>query len=492
MLCRRLVILAVALLPGLPALPTTAGAQSLPTVGNLDCNGYSRIQKPLRPQASCADFRSPDGGRGYDNGHYIGHDEPSIGFISTAPRSGHDIQWKIALPIERPLPATRSFENFVTFWFSMALCDPRSFPRGKCIPDSDRNDPNLAGSALLELQLYPPGFPPLISQISCDLRRWCAALNIDSFAVLNNGEPNPNCTEPVNFALIQRDGVPSGPPGPASATTATFTPNAKTLLMNPGDQLRITIKDTRSGLLTRIEDLSTGQKGFMVASAENGFQGLDPNTCAPRRFDFHPEFATAKFGNFVPWAALQANINFAMEIGHFTPGRRGDGDKDDSPCFPGPTVAGCISRNGDVDFDGSSYRADWPDGSTRHATSLAIRSVAGGGIGPLSASAGGSYSQPYAVVQFETEAAASEASCRPDGIGCTFPPAPARFYPYYSLQSSRSLDGHPIACALRFGNLRGPGYDDLGRQAQYGATNLAWFAGQNSSGPIPNPCPPRP
>lgn len=490
MSCRRLVILAAALFPGLLALAATAGAQSLPAVGDLDCNGYSRIQKPLRPQASCADFRSPDGGRGYDNGYYVGHDEPSIGFISTAPRSGHDIKWQITLPVERPLPATQSFENFVTFWFSMALCDPRSFPRGKCIPDSDRNDPNRAGSALLELQLYPPGFPPLIRQISCDLRHWCAALNIDSFEILDDGKPNRNCTEPVNFALLQRDGVPTGPPGPASATNATFTPNAQTLMMNPGDQLRITIKDTRSGLLTRIEDLSTGQKGFMIASAENGFQNTDPITCAPRRFDFHPEYATAKFGNFVPWAALQANVNFAMEIGHFTRGRNGDGDIDDMPCFPGPTVPGCIGA--DVDFDGASYRRDWPDGSTAHATSLAIRSVAGGGIGPLSASPEGVYSQPYPVVQFETEVAASEESCRPGGIGCTFPPARARFYPYYALQIIRSLDHRPIDCVLRFGNLSGPGYDDLGRQAQYGATNLSWFFGQNSGGPIPNPCTPRP
>jgi hypothetical protein len=40
----------------------------------LDCNGYSKDQKPLRPQDVCADFRGEYAQRGYDNSHYIGHD----------------------------------------------------------------------------------------------------------------------------------------------------------------------------------------------------------------------------------------------------------------------------------------------------------------------------------------------------------------------------------------------------------------------------------
>lgn len=47
----------------------------------------------------------------------------------------------------------------------------------------------------------------------------------------------------TNFAFIQRDGVPTGPPGPDTMNNATATPNGETLLMNQGDRLRITIKD---------------------------------------------------------------------------------------------------------------------------------------------------------------------------------------------------------------------------------------------------------
>jgi hypothetical protein len=54
-------------------------AHSFNPVGGLDCNGYSQIQKPLRPLEVCADFRVDYDTRGLDNGHYVGHDEPSVG-----------------------------------------------------------------------------------------------------------------------------------------------------------------------------------------------------------------------------------------------------------------------------------------------------------------------------------------------------------------------------------------------------------------------------
>ena len=64
--------------------------------------------KPKASEMTCADFTAY-GKRGYDNGRYVGHDEPSIGFNSTLPRSGNSVQWDITLPTERPLPATQSY-----------------------------------------------------------------------------------------------------------------------------------------------------------------------------------------------------------------------------------------------------------------------------------------------------------------------------------------------------------------------------------------------
>ncbi len=116
-----------------------AAVHAFPPKGSLDCNGYSKIQQPLNPYLVCAEFGDPDGGRGYDNGHYIGHDEPSMMFISNSPGSGNNVQWRISLPKEHALPATQTFENQLTFWFSMVVCDPHSYPQTPCTPDFPTN-----------------------------------------------------------------------------------------------------------------------------------------------------------------------------------------------------------------------------------------------------------------------------------------------------------------------------------------------------------------
>lgn len=478
-----------------------SGPNNSASTGGLDCNGFSSTgQKALISSSLCTDFKNVTSGgygsRGKDNGHYIGHDEPSVQFTSTVPGSGNNVRYFVNLPKERPLPATQTFENQIAFWFSMALCDPGSFPNGTCIPNSDRNTPFLAGSAFLEMQFYPPGFAPFITQISCDTKHWCASLHINSLEVIPGDGLNPLCTEPTNFAFIQMDGVPTGPPGPNTMTAASATPNAETLLMNQGDQLRVTINDTpgnvSGGVTTRIEDLTTKQSGFMIASAANGFQSLDPTTCNGTNFSFHPEFSTAKFGNFVPWAALQANVGFASEIGHFIPGPNGDGDLDDAPCFPtSPTsiLAGCIGA--DLDFDGTSYQADWPNGRRGTPTPVEFTS-------PLSISSGSSrYTNQYPILQFETDALASESTCNPDGTGCTVPPPGANFYPFYSAEGAfgqfgsqgvgqfNSQDG----CMFLFGN-NTRGVSSFGQDAQYGTPNLPWFFGTASGGPRVNPCSP--
>lgn len=496
--------LSVFAVTGVGAAPRVTHQVTHAAQGSLDCNGFSTIQQPLRSNNICTDFRDPDGGRGYDNGHYIGHDEPSLQFLSSVPGSGNNVQWQITLPRERPLPATQTLENQVAFWFSMALCDPNSFPNGGCIPGSDSNNPGAAGSAFLEMQFYPPGNPPFINNISCDFKHWCASLHINSLEVTSAGDLNPACTEPTNFAFVQRNGVPTGPAGPDNQTNASFTPNAQTLLMNQGDQLQITIKDTQHGVMTGINDLTIGKSGFMVASGANGFQTLNRDTCAGTAFDFHPEFSTAKFGNFVPWAALQANVGFASEIGHFVPGANGDGDADDAPCFAsGVTVPGCLNfaEGGDIDFDGTSYVADWPDGTHNNATSLKIGSVAGNGVGPISARGNGqAYDHPYPQAIFETDVAASESTCDfVTGAGCVVPPPGAAFYPFYSLarhsgggDDEGDRGGDRGACYLAFGNdIAGATVNDFGKLAQYGTPNLAWFAGTLSGGVVANPCTPR-
>jgi hypothetical protein len=201
------------------------------------------------------------------------------------------------------------------------MCDPQSYPLNQCVPDSDVNtglgSPSDAGSAFMELQLYAPGYTPFIDSESCSPTKWCAALTIDSLeCTFNFGTCNNNCIEPVNFAYLQTNGVPAGPPSPQLTNVSTFTPNGHTLMFNGGDRLVVSISDPPQGFTTTIRDLTTGQMGTMTASAANGFMNTNINDCTGTPFTFHAEYSTAKQQNQVPWAALEGGVLMQQEIGH--------------------------------------------------------------------------------------------------------------------------------------------------------------------------------
>ena len=169
----------------------------------------------------------------------------------------------------------------------------------------------------MELQFYPPGYTPFVDSVSCSPTKWCAALTIDSLACsFNFATCNNNCIEPVNFAFLQTNGVPAGPPSPQLANVSTFTPNRHTLMINAGDMLAASISDPPKGFTTMVRDLTTDQTGFMTASAANGFMNTNIADCSGTPFTFHAEYSTAKQQNQVPWAALEGGVLMQQEIGH--------------------------------------------------------------------------------------------------------------------------------------------------------------------------------
>ncbi|MGE5132641.1 MAG: hypothetical protein ACM32E_06985 [Gemmatimonadota bacterium] len=518
-------------------------------LGELDCNGWSPIQQPVRRTMACTDPHgsAATGGRFYDNGWYIGHDEPDLRFVSPQPGSGNDVTWNETLGADpAAAPTTGSPGSDVTHylelsaapWFSMTMCDPQSYPQNPCTPQSDSNAPAVscisvtstpctqaaagAGAAFMELQFYPPGSAPFADSISCDNTHWCGALTIDSLECsLNFANCNPNCIEPVNFAFLQTNGVPAGPPSPQLADLQTVTPNAHTLLMNPGDRIRVHMFDAPasgggSAFEAVVKDLSTGQTGFMQASAANGFMNTDVSTCAGTPFSFQPEFSTAAPGNMAAWTALQVNISTQFEIGHFEPCSQisapatlalGGGVTDtywkrcagayesatspdggsktevnSAPCYPqGDThgglaapdiVTGCdvFFQGGDVDFDGTPYWADWPTSTTPNRFPSTFAQHAPTTVG------GANYQQ----FQFQTDVALSELTCSGSGSGCAVPPpaAPGAFYPYWTRSS---------ACTWEFGNM--PNGSTYGKQAQYGTNGFATLGySEFESGLFANTC----
>ena len=164
-----------------PASAAGAGNGSQPAAkGGLDCNGFSPLQTTYR-QLWCTEIAANDENGFEDNGHYVGHDEPDIGFFSNRHGSANSMSYTTILPrdpLSTPTVAfggsTSMFELTPAIWFGMTLCDNESYPEGTkiCTPDSDSNiqvppRPDHAGAAFMELQLYPPGYAPIIS---CDQR----------------------------------------------------------------------------------------------------------------------------------------------------------------------------------------------------------------------------------------------------------------------------------------------------------------------------------
>ena len=166
------------------------------------------------------------------------------------------------------------------------MCDPNSYPQTPCTPESDTNAPDAAsgtgggGSAFMEMQFYPPGFAPFADAISCDNTHWCSALTIDSL----------ECTE--GFAHVQHAAARSRSTSPSSSATACRPARRARrrrpghrhaqfahAAMNPGDKIQVHMFDApvpggggAKAFEVVVDDLTTGQSGFMQASAQNGFQ----------------------------------------------------------------------------------------------------------------------------------------------------------------------------------------------------------------------------
>jgi hypothetical protein len=514
----------------------------------------------------CAEQRENPGGSEY----YVGHDEPSLLFYSNEQGSGFNNVYHLRLPKDPPLlpeqngrGGTWNFQLRPAFWFGMAMCDDQGSPNPggspgrpniKCAAASDSNifdspDPtshhyigNHPGTAFMEMQFYPPGWLfALFGEGTAT--QWTAALNIDSFQTNDNtGQANNAAcaaitnNEYVNFAFIQTDGVPfpAGSPSPLGPVVST---NANTLLMNPGDELIVTLADTPNGLKITVQDVTTGQTGFMVASGANGFASVkwDPNgtnchfASHNLAHNFHPAYATSSEHTRVPGAAHTYNIAFSDEIGHFEYCKSvdqefgactSDSAKDEKPglddlqCVdPGYLasfglipVGGCF--DGDADFDGVTYRNNtWP-GSFRdpvkdahfHTEPVMFSS-------PLFRHAG--HLENFSRVAFESDMPRIESGTNPPcqrhlsnpadtdpGQGCVNPPKGAAFYPIFSTR----LD--EVGCRWQLGGPFIPGtLDDFGgsSNAEFGPILANFYAAadgqpqyiyENFHRTLPvNPCP---
>jgi hypothetical protein len=295
----------------------------------------------------------------FGQGHYVGHDEPSLAFYSSTPGSGNAAQYQLTLPSDPPTRpqqdgsgGTFNFQLHPTFWFGMVLCDGQSYPEytSACTPNSDANifeNPDInapdylghhPGSAFLELQFYPPGWVTDCAQNTSPPNNWCAALHINSVAagIANAGSPflggfvpdNSDCVskygvETTNSAYLTHSGQALNPAHTLfnrSGVALDFDQNT-VLLMHSGDRLEVAIHDTPNGVTTVVTDLTTHKSGSMTASPANGYRQVDyqpqASTCTTTPFAFHPMYSTSSELTRAPWAPGTDNVAFSDEIGHF-------------------------------------------------------------------------------------------------------------------------------------------------------------------------------
>ncbi len=296
-----------------------------------------------------------------------------------------------------------------------------------------------------------------------------------------------------------------------------MNPNLKKdLLMSPGDVVRIHMHDTPAGFQVNLADLTTGQSGSMTASVANGFGHIlyTPNstTCQEAPYAFHPAYSTASVRGNV-WTAHTYNVAYSDELGHFenclAVNAAGDCTKsaetldgDDFGCVSGKfstvvKIDGCFAA--DEDFDGQSYRLDWPGTNPHPAIDRALHPT------PVVFTSPTTNGKNYSSMAFETDMPAFEvqgAQLNPPfcntltGAHCVNPPPGAKFYPIFS---TAKVNG---SCVWREGGTFLPGtINDFGgsSKTEYGSLlkivypntgfkTLKTFEDFNS-GPMNNPCP---
>ena len=511
---KRLVALAVLAVSALAAGPAAVA----------HADSYSESLCQARPFLCVDPYKSIG-----TNGQYTGHDEPSVLFYSHRPGTGNDLTYTMKLPKNPPVQpnqagtaGTFDFQLRATFWLGLTMCDSQSAPnyRKTCPADSDRNarftstNPSsprylgkAPGQAYMELQFYEPSYIPQFDGFGCSPTKWCANLTIDSLSDQTNTgvSQNADCLsnpsnflvgeEPINWAYVTKSGKSQAPANPLALShdpnETGLKPNLKQdLLMSSGDTIRVHMHDTPAGFRVNIHDLTTGKSGSMTASKANGFGQVmfQPNakTCHVRPYAFHPMYSSAVRRGTI-WGAHTYNVAASDEIGHFeycnaidpntgactSPGA-GDTslDADDQFCLDGANYFGAVPIKGcfldDGDFDGPSYKLDWPG---TFANPVADRKVH---PTPMRFTVPKSDGRQLEKVAFETDMARIErgepgnpaAQCDAlTGANCVNPPPGSQFYPFYSLTKG---DGR---CMFQQGGAHIPGTTNLfggSSKAEYG------------------------
>ncbi|HYL94107.1 MAG TPA: hypothetical protein VEW69_13230, partial [Alphaproteobacteria bacterium] len=228
----------------------------------------------------------------------VGHDEPELIPVSSAPGSARDLTWTAVLPTNG-----RSSVSDVgpTFWFGGTVTDPKS----------------LFGQAFVELQFYPDSivtkcFSNGAFSVNFAPNTFTACSPV--FKLTPDHIGAPHFSEPTAFNAMLEDATTPGSP----------------LVMHAGDTITVHyfVTPEADGFHITVTDLTTGHSGTIILNS-------------PSDGPLMPAYDTQQLGNSLGWGSVNdAPNSFVWEIGHasiFTGG--------DAFCVPGQTI--CDSYNAD-------------------------------------------------------------------------------------------------------------------------------------------------
>ncbi len=225
----------------------------------------------------------------------VGHDEPELDPVSSAPGSARDLTWTVVLPADG---ASNVSDVGPTFWFGGTVTDPKS----------------LFGQAFVELQFYPDsvvgrcfndgGFSVTFSP---NTYTSCSPV----FKINPTGDKKRFLETAAFNAMLEDSASPGNP-----------------LIMHAGDTITVHyfVTPAADGFHITVTDLNTGHNGTIILNS-------------PSDGPLMPAFDTQEIGNALGWGLVFDTPNsFVWEIGHasiFTGG--------DAFCTPGQTF--CDSYN---------------------------------------------------------------------------------------------------------------------------------------------------
>ncbi|HLW51861.1 MAG TPA: hypothetical protein VKW06_03370 [Candidatus Angelobacter sp.] len=229
----------------------------------------------------------------YEHG-CVGHDEPELDPVSSAPGSARDLTWNVVLPSDGTSLVS---DVGPTFWFGGTVTDPKS----------------LFNQSFLELQFYPDSlvkncFSNGAFSVSFSPNTYTACSPVFRLTSVGQGK----FKETAAFNAMLTDG----------------TGNSNPLVMHAGDSVSVHFFTTaaQDGFHITVTDQTTGGSGTIVLnSAPSG--------------PLMPAFDTQQIGNALGWGAVFDTPNaFVWEIGHASIFSGGD-----AFCTPGQTF--CDSYN---------------------------------------------------------------------------------------------------------------------------------------------------